>query len=103
MYIEIVVTVFLFSLNYLYYLIILRHAKVALMAEEFRFYCGYVVAATLAIAVNLIGTYGNFAEALRYASFTVVSLTSSTGFSTTDFSQWPQFSQTILMLCMACR
>ena len=104
LYVEIVVTVFmfLFSLNFnLYYLIILRHVKVALMDEEFHFYCGYVVAATLAIAVNLISTYGNFAEALRYASFTVVSLTSSTGFSTTDFSQWPQFSQAILMLCMA--
>lgn len=102
-YIEVVVMafMFLFSLNFnLYYLMILKHFKAAFLNEELIFYVSYVFIAILAITINLISFYGSFAEALRYSSFAVFSLTSSTGFATADFTQWPQLSQTILIICM---
>lgn len=102
-YVEVVVMafMFLFSINFnLYYLIILKHFKTAFFDEELRFYCSYVILAIAAITVNLLQVYDNFATALRYSSFAVLTLSSSTGFATADFSLWPQFSQTILMLCM---
>lgn len=103
LYVEIVIAVFmfLFSLNFnLYYLMILRHFKAALFDEELRFYVIYVFSAILVITLNLMSVYGSFAQALRYSSFTVVSVVSSTGFITADFAQWPQFSQNILLFCM---
>ena len=39
-------------------------------------------------------------EAFRYASFQVASIISTTGFSSTDFNLWPQFSKMVLLLLM---
>ncbi len=104
LYVEIVVMVFmfLFSLNFnVYYLIVLRHWKLAFTDEELIFYVTYVVGAILAIACNLIPYYGgDFWTALRYSSFSVLSLTSSTGFATADFGQWPKLAQSMLYVCM---
>jgi trk system potassium uptake protein TrkH len=104
LYIEMVVMIFMFifSINFnLYYLIILRHFKIAFLDEELHFYCGYVVLAISGIVINLVSAgYYTFGEALRYSSFSVLALTSSTGFATADFATWPQLSQNILLLCM---
>lgn len=102
-YVEVVVAafMFLFGVNFnVYYLIILKHLKAAFADEELRFYFIYVALAIVAVTINLISYYENFASALRYASFTVISIVSSTGFAIADFTLWPQFSQMILMLCM---
>lgn len=104
LYVEVVVMsfMFLFSLNFnIYYLVILRHFKVAFADEELHFYVTYVILAIITIALNLTlaGQYA-FGTALRYSSFTVVSLSSSTGFATAEFNTWPQLSQTILVVCM---
>ncbi|MGN1235466.1 MAG: potassium transporter TrkG, partial [Christensenellaceae bacterium] len=37
---------------------------------------------------------------LRYGAFAVLSLTSSTGFSTADFTTWSEFAKSVLLLCM---
>lgn len=104
LYVEIVVTVFmfLFSLNFnLYYLLILRHYKIAFADEEFHFYLGYVFLSIAVIVINLVscGMY-TFGEALRYSSFTVISLSSSTGFVNSEFADWPQLSKNVLIVCM---
>lgn len=103
LYVEIVVAVFmfLFSLNFnLYYLTLLRRFKSAFLDEEFLFYLLYVAAAIFAVTCNLSSVYRSWGTAFRYSSFSVISLTSSTGFATADFAQWPQFSQNVLLLCM---
>jgi len=40
------------------------------------------------------------ADAFRYASFQVVSVSSTTGFITADFNTWPMLSQTLLVILM---
>ena len=52
------------------------------------------------IALYLHGTYGSVAESFRYGAFQVVSVMTTTGFSTTDFSVWPGFIP-IMLICIA--
>ena len=54
----------------------------------------------LLIAGNLAGSVGGFGEGLREAYFQVASIITTTGFSTVDFTQWPAFSQMVLVLLM---
>jgi len=70
--------------------------------SEFRFYFFFVIAATMFIALELIqtGVYGTFSESLRYASFQVVSIITTTGFTTTDFDAWPAFVKWVIFMLM---
>ena len=102
-YLEMVIAVFmfLFGINFnLFYLLLIRNFKKAIRSEEFIAYVVLVVAATLAIAVNILSLCVNFGEAVRYAFFQVTSISSTTGFSSTDFNEWPAFSKAILIILM---
>jgi len=59
---------------------------------------GFAVLTTIALYMQ--GTYGSISESARYASFQVVSVMTTTGFSTTDFSLWPGFIP-IMLICIA--
>ena len=59
---------------------------------------GFSVLVTIALYLN--GTYDSITQAARYASFQVVSIMTTTGFSTTDFSIWPGFIP-IMLICIA--
>jgi len=59
---------------------------------------GFVILVTIALYLN--GTYGSIAESARYASFQVVSVMTTTGFTTADFSIWPGFIP-IMLICIA--
>ncbi len=48
-----------------------------------------------------MGTYPGFGEALRFASFNVVSIATTTGFSNTDYNLWPMFAP-LWMLFLCC-
>ena len=96
LYIEVVISVFmlLFAVNFnLYFLLLMGRVRDVLKNQELRCFLVIVAFSMLTIAWNISGQYGGFAEALRYSSFTVASLVSSTGFGTADFTQWPQYSQ----------
>jgi trk system potassium uptake protein TrkH len=68
---------------------------------ECRFYLGIVALLSLAVSWNLWGdVYAQFAQALRYGTFQVASLITTTGYVTADYEQWPAMSQLILLLCM---
>lgn len=102
-YIDTVIAVFmgLFAINFnLYYMILLGKAKTALKSEELHWYLCIVAFAAVTIGLNLGRTYGGFLGSLRYAFFQVLSVTSSTGFATADFDQWPSYSKTILVVLM---
>ena len=92
---------FLFGVNFTLYYMIQRNIKPVLRDEELRFYCGVVVTAIVLITLNITGTvYQSIGESIRYASFQVSSIITTTGFGTADFNLWPTFSQIILVLLM---
>ncbi len=59
---------------------------------------GLAVLTTIALYLN--GTYGSFAESARFATFQVVSVMTTTGFTSADFSIWPSFIP-IMLICIA--
>lgn len=100
---EIIIAVFmfLFGISFaIYFKIINRDFKSAFKNEELRLYALITVFSILLISLNLIPYYGDFLTSLRYASFQVPSIMSSTGFATADFNLWPTFSKMLLMMLM---
>ena len=68
---------------------------------EFRFFIGAVVIFVLAVSSNVYHTvYETFSEAIRFGAFQVISIITTTGYTTADFEKWPSLSQTILLFCM---
>lgn len=61
---------------------------------------GIVLVATLIIGVNIRGCFGSIWVAFQQAFFQVASIITTTGFSTTDFNQWPTLSKSILVIIM---
>jgi trk system potassium uptake protein TrkH len=60
----------------------------------------YIVLVLIAITVAVLmwqGVYTHFWTALRYASFEVISIISSTGYATADFSNWPLFLPVLIL------
>lgn len=102
---EVVITAFmlLFSINFnLFYMLLMRQFSAVLKNTELKVFLAIYIVATLLITGNIISMYNSFAEAFRYAGFTVASIASSTGFGTADYTTWPGFSQAIIILLMFC-
>ena len=59
---------------------------------EFRWYVGFTLFFALAVTLVLFfgETYDTFFDSLRYATFQVVSILTTTGFTTADYELWPQ-------------
>ena len=69
--------------------------------REFLFYSGVILFSILAIATELrFYIYNSIFTALRYASFQVVSIATTTGFVTADYDVWPAFSKSVLLILM---
>ena len=102
-YIQWVITIFmlLFGINFnLYYLVLIRRAKQIFKSTELWVYLGIFLAASIAIACNIRETVQTFGEAFRLSSFQVSSIITTTGYTTTDFNLWPEFSKGILLMIM---
>ena len=102
-YLQNVTTVFmiLFGINFnAYFLILMKRAKQLRYAEEVWGYLAIIGVSIAAIAWNIRHLYGTLEETLRHAAFQVASIITTTGYSTTDFDQWPEFSRTILVILM---
>ena len=65
---------------------------------EFRWYVGFLLFFCGIVTWILwqANTYGSFMDALRYATFQVISLLTTTGFTTADYEKWPQAAQMFL-------
>ncbi len=101
--IQIILTVFmiLFGVNFnVYFLMYSGNIKEALKSEELRVYFGIIGAAVLLISINISSMFANIGEAVLHAAFQVGSIITTTGFGTTDFDLWPEFSKTILVVLM---
>jgi len=69
--------------------------------SECRFFLVTVMVLTAIVSFDVYGSvYKTIGQALRYGSFQVVSIITTTGYATADYEQWPFFSQLILLLCM---
>ncbi len=101
--VDMIITVFmaLFGINFsLFYLLLTGSLLQVLKDEELHWYLGIIVMAVLLIGINIMPQYQSFWEALRYSAFQVVSIITTTGFITADYSKWPVFSQTLLMILL---
>lgn len=99
--IEMVMGIFmaLFGVNFsLYYFLLHKNWKAVLKNSELRLYFSLIIGATLLIAINILPLYGNsLLSSLRYSFFQVSSIITTSGFSSTNFDLWPQFSRMVLV------
>jgi trk system potassium uptake protein TrkH len=76
-----------------------RSLRVYFDDPESKAYVVTLVAAVLLIAAFLLArdVYPDWQTALRYAAFNVVSIATTTGFSSTDYNQWPIFAPVLML------
>ena len=96
-----IITIFMLlaGVNFsLYFQLIIGNGKELIRNSELKAYLLILAVAIIGITIFIYPIYGR--ESLRYASFQAVSITTTTGFVTADYSQWHPFAQMILLLLM---
>ncbi|MFH1727331.1 MAG: TrkH family potassium uptake protein [Pseudomonadota bacterium] len=70
--------------------------------EEFKFYTGITLFFTLLITISLFtnGIYNSITDSLRYGLFQVLTILTTTGFSTANFEEWSSSAKFILFALM---
>jgi trk system potassium uptake protein TrkH len=79
-----------------------RSLRVYLSDPESKAYVATLAAACLAIGAFLLArdVYPDWSTALRYATFNVVSVATTTGYASTNYNQWPIFAPVLMLfLC----
>lgn len=103
-YIDNVVTIFMLlsGINFtLYYQIIQRRFRSVYQNTELRAYLAIYAIATCVVVFSLHGNaYSSYGESLRYGSFQVATLMTSTGFATANFDTWPSLAKSILLIML---
>lgn len=100
---EVILSIFmiLFGINFnVFFYLIIWDVKSIFKCEELRGYLGVILVSILLITLNLWPYYGSLFEGLRHASFQVASIITTTGYASCDFTLWPQFSQSVLIVLM---
>jgi trk system potassium uptake protein len=71
-------------------------------SAEVRLYTTILAISILLVTINLYldGLYQTIGGALRYASFQVLAIMTTTGFATADFDVWPNLSRLLLVMLM---
>lgn len=102
-YLQNVVTVFMiiFGVDFtVYYLFLHRKFRAAIRSDEVRAYFIIIAASIMLICINSRDMFESASSALRHSAFQVASIITTTGFATTDFDKWHEFSKTILVMLM---
>ena len=109
-YFDVVITIFMLlaGTNFaLHYRALRGDFRSYLRDSEFRFYgfifflcTGLIVWDTMITKVGDEVVYDSFGSALRYASFQVSAIITTTGYGTFDFERWPALSQFVLVILM---
>jgi len=102
-YSQIVITIFmfLFSLNFnIYYLLIIRKFKAALLNSELWFFVILVISSITILAINTFSIFGNLFDTIKISSFLTCSIMSTTGFTIVDFNNYPALSKSLLLVIM---
>lgn len=99
--IELIIASFmlLFGINFnIYYFMLSKNIFAILHSEEMRWYLLIVFFATLLMTGNLFLENRELFTAFRHSFFQVTSIITTTGFSTMNFTDWPNLSRAIMML-----
>lgn len=97
---EIVVIIFMLmaGINFsLYYALYRGNVKSFLKDFELRFYLGFLLVMSLVVSFYLFtNIYGDIFQSIRYGVFQVVSISTTTGFATADYDQWPPLLRSMI-------
>ena len=100
-----VVFMLLAGVNFALYFMVWKRRSLALLLHdvEARTYAAVLALSVFVVALVLTyrGTYPDFLQSLRHAAFNVVSVATTTGFSSVDYALWPPFAP-VLMLLLCC-
>ena len=97
----IAVFMMLFGINFnMYYLILVGKIKTVLKSTEMWAYIVMILVATGIITWNTFATVSALPTTVRDAFFQVTSITTTTGFFSVDFDNWPTLSKAVLFLLM---
>jgi len=104
-YIQYVTIVFMYfaGVNFaLHYRALRGKPRSVLADEEWRFYTLLLVGALAVVATShlVAGTYDSLEEVFRASAFQVVSIGTTTGFTTADYVTWPVVAQVVLLFLM---
>lgn len=102
--IHMIVTAFMFlaGINFtLHYRALRGNFEPLRKDDELKTYAGIVLAAIALISLDLlVHSKYSLGNTLRHSSFQVVSLITTTGFTTVDYDMWPPLSRAILLILM---
>jgi trk system potassium uptake protein TrkH len=101
--IEAIIIIFMFiaGINFtLIWLFCMKEIKSASKDEEFNNYLVYLAVAICAMVLALMATEISLGNSLRYSLFNVISIGTSTGYSSTDYGAWPIVTQIIFLTLM---
>ena len=97
----IAVFMFLFGVNFnLYFFILIRRFREVLRSEELRTYFLICAAAVTCIVLNTLHMFENLGDCIRTVFFQVSSIMTTTGFVSVDYTLWPAFSKSVLLILM---
>ncbi len=99
----VIVFMFLAGGNFaLHYLMLTGNLSAWWRDEEFRFYVKvlFFSIGTASALLYVSGTYETFMDSLRYGTFQVVSIITTTGYVTADYEKWPFYIQYLLLFLM---
>jgi len=92
---------FLGGINFaLYFYLLKGNLGVFFKNAEFRFYFFIIIGIIFLLTIDLCCYYSSYSESIRYAVFQVVSIMTTTGYTTADYLKWNSFSQLILLIIM---
>ncbi len=83
-----------------YFLLLKRKGKEFFKLEEVRVYLFIMFLSAAAITLQIRGSFASIREAFHHALFQVVSIMTTTGFSSVDFDVWPMLAKVILLFLM---
>ncbi len=84
-----------------YQLFVRARTRMLMRSEELRLYATIVIASTFVLSLFLLGDkYNSVSDAVRDAAFQVISILTTTGFSSTDFALWVVPAQAVLLALM---
>jgi trk system potassium uptake protein TrkH len=97
-----IVFMILAGINFTLHYQLLRGKPLAFWHDpECRFFLMLVIILSVVVSVNIHGNvYDTLGDSLRFGTFQVISILTTTGFATDDYLQWPTMSQIILLVCM---
>ncbi|UCH21355.1 MAG: TrkH family potassium uptake protein [Deltaproteobacteria bacterium] len=82
----------------LFYFMLQGNWRVLKVNTEFRWYVGFMLffCGMVSWVLWKENTYGSLMDSIRYATFQVTSILTTTGFTTADYEKWPQAAQMFL-------